>query len=212
MDKRCCVFDMDGTLIDSMPFWRSLARNYLTRWGLHPDEKRLSAVQTMTMVEAARYLIDCFGIPTLPEQAAIEMNQLMEQHYRQDVPLKPGVLEYLSALRARGSRLCVATATARPLAQICLARLGVADKFEFILSCEEIGISKTQPDVFLLAAERLERQPSEIAVYEDSLYAARTAKKAGFYTVGVYEPTAAQDWPVLSALANERIADWRDAI
>ena len=91
----------------------------------------------------------------------------------------------------------VATATAEPLARACFARLGVDGLFDFILSCETIGVSKDRPDVYLLAAERLGAAPAETAVFEDALYAARAAREAGFYVVGVPEPAYAADWPCL---------------
>ena len=140
------------------------------------------------------------------------MEAMMEEHYRRDVPLKPGVKEYLERLRARGCRLCVATATAEPLSHQCLSRLGVDHLFDFILSCETLGVSKNRPDVFLEAARRLRAAPGETAVFEDALYAARTAREAGFYTVAVPEPSYAGDWPELSALADECILDWRNAV
>ena len=108
--------------------------------------------------------------------------------------------------------MCVATGTAAPLARLCLERLGVADYFVDILSCEDIGVSKECPDIYLLAARRLGSTPEETAVFEDALYAARTAKKAGFYTVGVFEPGYAEWWEELSALADETITDWRNLI
>ena len=117
----------------------------------------------------------------------------VEEHYRSDVPLKPGVKAYLERLRGRGCRLCVATATAEPLARQCLSRLGVDGFFDFILSCETLGVSKDRPDVFLEAARRLGATPGETAVFEDALYAARTAREAGFYTVAVPEPSYAGD-------------------
>ena len=82
---------------------------------------------------------------------------------------------------------------------------------DFILSCETLGVSKDRPGVFLEAARRLGATPGETAVFEDALYAARTAREAGFYTVAVPEPSYAGDWPALSALADECILDWRNA-
>lgn len=212
MDKRFCIFDMDGTLVDSMPFWKALGRDYLEALGLHPTAEQLAPIGPMTMLEAAEYLMELFHIPGPPERIIGEMEAVMEHHYRTDVPLKPGVKEYLERLKASGARLCVATATAEPLSHACLTRLGVDGLFEFILSCETLGVGKSRPDVYLEAARRLGAEPGEIAVFEDALYAARTAKEAGFYTVAVAEPAYAGDWAALSALAHETITDWRNAL
>ena len=212
MDKKFCIFDMDGTLVDSMPAWKSLSRDYLEARDRHPTLEQLIRMGPMTMLEGASYLMETFGLEGPPEEIAREMNAIMETHYRTDLPLKPGVEQYLKQLTAKGVRLCVATATAEPLALACLERLGVAEYFDFILSCEAVGKGKTQPDVYLEAARRMGSAPGDTAVFEDALYAAQTAKEAGFYTVGVPEASYEQDWPALAALADETIMDWRKAL
>ena len=212
MAKRFCIFDMDGTLVDSMPVWKSLGKDFLRARGHCPTQAQLSAMGPMTVAEGTRYLMDTFGLAGPPERIIGEMNDMMEAHYRTDIPLKPGAADYLAALRAGGGRLCVATATAEPLALACLERLGAARYLDFVLSCETVGAGKTRPDVYLEAARRLGAAPADTAVFEDALYAARTAKAVGFYVVGIPEAAYAQDWPALSALADETILDWRDAL
>ena len=212
MDKQFCIFDMDGTLTDSMHYWKDLGKDYLHSKGISPDERLLWMVQTMTMNQAARHFMDSFGLDGPPETIISEMHAIMEAHYRNDVPLKPGVQDYLKRLKDRGAKLCVATATANYLAEACLARLGVLDLFAFVLSCETVGVSKERPDLFLQAAQRLGGPPEETAVFEDALFAARTAKTAGFYTVGVYDNSYETHWPELQALAHETIFDWRQAL
>lgn len=214
MDKKFCIFDMDGTLVDSMHYWRDLGRDYLAGKGVTGEraERTLREIGPMTMLQSAALFQDRFGFSGTPESIVAEMEAVMDRHYRSDVPLKPGILEYLEALKARGCRLCVATATAEPLSHVCLKRLEVDGLFDFILSCESIGVGKTRPDVYLEAASRLGAEPGDCAVFEDALFAARTAKAAGFYTVAVQEPAFARDWEELQALADEIITDWRSAL
>ena len=212
MDKQFCIFDMDGTLVDSMPLWKSLGKDYLKARGHSPTPDQLAALGPMTMLEGAAFLIETFGVEGPPERIIDEMHAVMENHYRTDIPLKPGIEAYLNRLKGEGAKLCVATATAEPLAMACLERLGVAHYFDFILSCEAVGKGKTQPDVYLEAARRMGSAPRDTAVFEDALYAAQTAKEAGFYTVGVPEASYEQDWPALAALADETIMDWRKAL
>ena len=107
--------------------------------------------------------------------------------------------------------MCVASATAEELMDACLSRLGVAQYFSFLLSCETVGVGKNQPDVYWEAAKRLGAEPAEIAVYEDALYAAETAKSAGFYTVTVWDDSNQPHWETLTVLADEVILDWRTA-
>lgn len=211
MDKKFCIFDMDGTLVDSMGYWCDLGRDYLRSKGVEADAAFLRHIQTMTMLGSAAYIMETFSIPGPPQRIVDDMHAVMAEHYRRDVPLKPGMLDYLENLKQRGCRMCVATATAAPLALTCLERLGVMEYFDFLLSCEEVGVSKRSPDIYLESARRMGAAPREVAVFEDALFAARTAKEAGFYVVAVQDENCAGEWPELSALAHETVTDWRDA-
>ena len=124
-----------------------------------------------------------FGLTGNPEA---EMNAMMNAHYRNDIPLKSGVRNYLQCLHDKGVRMCVASATAEHLMESCLVRLGVREYFEFLLSCETVGAGKHSPLVYHESAKRFHAQPTEIAVYEDALYAVQTAKNAGYYVCLLY--------------------------
>ncbi len=195
-----------------MMYWQRLGREYLAARGITEHvEAVLERIKAMTMVESAALFIEQFGIPGPPERVAEEMNAVMERHYRNDIPLKSGAAAYLSALNAQGVQMCVATATPEPLARECLARLGILDRFRFVLSCDAVSAGKDRPDVFLEAARRLGQAPEKIAVYEDAFFAAQTAKRAGFYTVGVWDDSAGGRWEQLSALTDETIRNWQEA-
>ena len=209
MDKRFAIFDMDGTLVDSMVYWQRLGREYLASRGVTEGvDEVLERIKAMTMAESSALFIETFGLPGTPETVEAEMNAVMDGHYRSDIPLKPGAAHYLAALKARGTKMCVATATPEPLARACLERLGVLEDFAFLLSCDEVAAGKDKPDVFFEAARRLGSAPAETAAFEDALFAARTAKDAGFYTVGVYDASGDGHWNELTALSDETVRDW----
>ena len=210
MDKRFAIFDMDGTLIDSMAFWKNLATEYLNAKGVAKiPADILEQIKPMTMSESAALFKQEFGLTGDPEA---EMNAMMDAHYRNDIPLKPGVREYLENLHRQGVRMCVASATAEQLMEACLTRLGVRDYFEFLLSCETVGAGKRSPLVYHEAARRLGAAPREIAVYEDALYAVQTAKTAGFHVVGVYDDSAACNWQAIEQESDEVILIWEEAV
>ena len=210
MDKKYAIFDMDGTLIDSMIFWKNLALEYLSSKGVKEIPEDLpERIKPMTMSESAALFQREFGLAGDPEA---EMNARMDDHYRKDILLKPGVREYLQMLHRQGARMCVASATAEHLMEACLTRLGVRDYFEFLLSCETVGAGKRSPLVYHEAAKRLAAAPGEIAVYEDALYAVRTAKEAGYYVVGVYDESASGNWQNIENLADEIIMNWEENI
>jgi len=212
MDKLFAIFDMDGTLVDSMIYWKHLASEFLESKGVQDISPNiLERIKPMTMTESAALFIQEYGLSGTAESVAAEMNAMMDEHYRRDIPLKPGADAYLEALHRRGAHMCVASATAEELMEACLKRLGVAQYFSFLLSCETVGTGKNRPDVYLEAAKRLGAQPEEIAVYEDALYAANTAKQAGFYTIVVRDDSNQLHWETLTALADEKILDWQAA-
>lgn len=211
--KAYAIFDLDGTLADSMGFWRQFGREYLAGCGIdNPPTAVLDQTKSMTVTEAAGLFLRTFHLQGPAADIAAEMNAVMAGHYHRDIPLKPGVRAYLDRLRFKGVRMAVASATDRTLVEACLRRLGVLSYFEFVCSCEEVGAGKERPDVFLEAARRLGAPPRDIAVYEDSLAAVRTAKAAGFHTVAVYDPYSEAEWSALQALAGETIPDWSHAI
>lgn len=206
MDKKFAIFDMDGTLVDSMVYWQRLASEFLETKGImHVSDEIMEQIKPMTMVESAALFLKEFSLPGNPETIAGEMDAVMDGHYRQDIPLKAGVRAYLDRLRDSGVRMCIASATAELLAAQCLRRLGILNYFDFLLSCETVGAGKNSPAVYLAAAARLGAPAADIAVYEDALYAVETAKKAGFYVIGVYDESAAGHWNKICMLADETI-------
>ena len=206
MDKPFVIFDMDGTLIDSMHHWRDFGREYLEQCGIEGDhEALLERVQHMTMLESAAAFKEAFDLQGTPQMIVHDMENMIAEHYLFDIPLKPGAEEYLRRLREDDVWLCIATATPEPLARACLARLGVLDCFAFILSCDDVNASKDQPDIFLECAWRLGASPEETAVFEDAYYAARTAKEAGFYVVGVYDDDNARHWKDMPEVCDETV-------
>ena len=213
MGQRFAIFDMDGTLVDSMMYWHNLGQEYLESKGVTGDlNEVLERSKPMTMVESGALFIQEFGLARTPESVAAEINAVMEGHYRCDVQLKAGAKEYLEQLRRAGIKLCVASATAEDLVQVCLTRLGVADYFEFLLSCETVGTGKNRPDVYFAAAERLGAAVENTVVYEDAWYAVRTAKNAGFRVVAIYDNNSRARWDEIRAMADTPIESWTELL
>ena len=209
-NKKYCILDMDGTIIDSMPYWNRLSPDYLNSKGIEGNFDDLMArIKTMIMPEACAFLKEQFNLPEEPAQIQEQLADVMRGHYERDIPLKKGVRESLEKMRENGATLCIVSATASPLVRLCLERLGIWNLFSFALSCEEVGHGKDRPDAFLEAARRMGARPDETAVYEDAGLALRTAKKAGFHTVGVYDPYC-EDWEEIVRTADEVITEWGD--
>lgn len=214
MDKKYAIFDMDGTLIDSMAYWKNLGREYLALQGITENvDEVIKKIKPMTMTESAELFRKEFNLSGTKEAIAAHMNQMMDVHYQNDIPLKDGIDHYLEILNQKGVKMCVASATDIELMTACLTRLGIKKYFSFLISCEEVGAGKNHPDIYFEAAKRLQENeninPGEIAVFEDAPYAISTAVEAGFYTIAVLDQNNKHKWEQLKAQSNEYIDDWR---
>lgn len=210
MEKKFAIFDMDGTLVDSGAVWARLAKEYLAGLGVNLSSQLIEDTSHLTMPETASYFVQVLNLPLPPEKIASDINSRMEQRYRTDIPLKPGAFSLLERLYAAGFKMCVASSTSPALIDACLRRLGVRDCFQFLLSSEEVGVGKSKPDVYLEAARRLGSKPENTFVFEDLLFAVKTAKSAGFPVVAVYDRESAGDREALEALADRYITRWDD--
>lgn len=207
MNKRYAIFDMDGTILDSMPVWRGLGKSYLLSHNIIPPSDLRKIIAPLTLSETAGYF-QTLGVAGTVEEIVESLNSYMRVQYETTIGPREGIEDYIKALQSLGVRCCVATATNAHLAELCLARLNLLHYFEFIVSCETIGIGKTEPDVYFHAARLLGAQPGEIAVLEDAPYAAETAKQAGFYVIGIYDPCSERHQERLKATIDEYITDY----
>ncbi|WP_313343298.1 HAD family phosphatase [Sedimentibacter sp.] len=181
------IFDLDGTLLESMEAWNNLGRDLLYPKGVKVPDNLNDIIKPMTLRESAEYFQTAFKINLSVDEILNEMSIIMEAKYKNELELKPYVKEYLIKLKNNNVKMCIASATPLNMIEAALKRLDIIDFFEFISSCDEVGVGKNQPDIFYYAAKKLKAEPSEIAVYEDADFALITAKEANFYTIGVYD-------------------------
>lgn len=181
------IFDVDGTLLDSMSIWDTIGAAYLRSIGYEPREDLNAVFKSMSLHQAARYYQTAYGV-TLSIKAILEgVNARLEQFYRREALLKPGAAELLERLRRDGIKLCIATATDRYLVEAALDRCGVLPCVEEIFTCGEVGHGKDEPYIFEAALRSLGTERGQTWVFEDALYAIRTAKGAGFPVAAVYD-------------------------
>ena len=187
MRIRGAIFDVDGTLLDSMFIWDTIGETYLRSIGYQPKENLNETFKNMSLHQAARYYQTEYGVTLSIDQIMDGVNVMLERYYRFEVPLKPGVAELLERLRQSGVKLCIATATDRHLVEAALDRCGVLSCFGEIFTCNEVGHGKDEPDIFEDALRFLGTRREETLVFDDALYAVRTAKEAGFPVAVIYD-------------------------
>jgi len=205
------IFDLDGTLLDSMFIWDTIGEEYLRSLGKEPHEDLKETFMTLTLEEAAVYYREHYGVTLSVKEIVDGVNSMVEQTYRTKVTLKPGIPEYLAWLKENGVRMCVATVTDRYLVEETLERLGVRHYFLEIFTCAEVGFGKDKPIIYQKALEHLGTVKDETYVFEDMLFALNTAKTDGFPTVGVYDRHEVHQ-DELKELADYYIFDFTDPI
>ena len=208
MNCKQWIFDMDGTLTDSMTaVWETAPLALLRRYGREPKADLRTTLLSMGMADGAQYLIREYGLPLKPEDYFGVMRSVIAELY-ESVELKPGVRELLARLKAKGARMCICSNTWSDQCKAVLTRLGLDDHFEFYVEAQG-PLHKSRPDVFFEALHRLGgTDPRTCAVCEDSLYAARTAHDAGFYVIGIADTASAADEPALRQVSDQFLQEW----
>lgn len=197
------IFDLDGTLIDSMQVWYDVDRRFLGENGVsEPPEDISDRVKKMTIDQSSELFIREFGLKCSKEYVIQRIEELVRLEYEENIPLKPGVEELLDVLDSRGIPCGVATVTYCSLAEAVLRRCGIRDRFRFLLTDRDFPEGKNSPDIYMKAAELLGTRPEETLVTEDSLHCVETAKNAGFITAAVYDRAAEADRTALEQLAD----------
>ena len=207
---RGVIFDVDGVLLNSMPVWENLGELYLNHLGIEAEKGLGARLYTMSLEQSAAYLIDRYHLEMTPEEVIRGVNREVEEFYAQRVPLKEGVRQYIEEFRERGVPMAIATTGDRKNAEAALKRLNVLRFFQGVFTCSEIGSSKNEPDIYYAAALQLDTEPGQTWVFEDALHAIRTAKQAGFRTVGVYDKANDRDLAHIWNTADIYLPEFKD--
>ena len=196
------IFDMDGTLLNTLGAWKNSTSNFLRSRGIEPPENIDAEMAALSLMDGARAIKKRFGFTESPEEILQMAIAPIRKFYEEDAMPKPGVPRVLQELKAQGIKLCVATASDRDFAEAALTRTGLMDYIDFIITCDEVGVGKQNPLVYETALKKLGTDRKRTLVVEDALHALQTAKKAGFPTAGVYEANFAADQAFLQSDAT----------
>lgn len=189
-DIEGAIFDMDGTLLDSMHIWDDLGARYLRSIGVTPDDNLREVLRALSLQQAAEHFIDHYGVNQTVLEITRAIYGIIANCYYHEVTEKRGVRDLLDAMRAAGVKMYVATATDRSLSQAALENNGLYEYFSGMVTCSEVGHGKDEPDIYIAARDAIGTDTAKTAVFEDALHAAQTAKDAGFIVVGVEDESA----------------------
>lgn len=207
---RAAIFDVDGTILDSMGIWEDAGARYLRSIGKEPEEGLGRLLFPMTIEEGAAYVKERYHmVQSLPEIMQGVLDTVRDFYY-EEAPLKNGVREFLEKLSENRIPAAAATSSEREHIEAAFERLGIRKYFREIFTCSEVGKGKSDPLIYLTAAGCLGEDPAETWVFEDALYALRTAGTAGFRTVGVYDRYGSGNEEELKRRADVYVRDFAD--
>ena len=204
--KRNIIMDIDGTLADSMPFWKKSAREYAILRGADIPDNFDEITGVMDLNDYAEYVKNVLGIDTNLEQITEAAVEIMNKHYEKDIPAKDGMTELVTREYEAGSRLVVFTASDRRSVEILLSHLGIRECFYDIYTVYDVGLKKSDKNSYLKVAELAGmKDTSQVWVYEDILRGVKAAKEAGLNVCAVYDEDSAGDWEDIKELADKTL-------
>jgi len=212
MNVEGMIFDLDGTLIDSMPAWENIGSDFLIKYGINPPDDLNETIKTMSFAESARYFIEFYGVAMTEAQVGDEINGMIRENYAKHIALKPFVKETLDQYFNQGIKMAILTATHKTLTELVLRRFGLQDHFQFILTSGMTGLSKSQPDIYHQAVAQLELPAPQIAIFEDALYCIQAARESGCHIIGVFDEASKNDWEAIKNSSDYAIMSFKELL
>lgn len=206
------IFDLDGTLLDSMQMWMEIDIRFLKEHGICATDDYSQTVKTLGYRKAAEYMIERYHLPLSVDEVVSRWGAMADEEYATRIRLKEGAEEYIRRLHKSGRKLAIATALTLSSVEFALRSNGIFELFESVTMLHEVSRGKGFPDIYLLAAERLSLKPDECVVYEDILEGISGAKAGGFLVCGVYDDSSMYDWPKIQSVADHAITSWHELL
>lgn len=211
-DKKAVIFDLDGTLVDSMWIWKEIDIRFLGRYGLNVPEGLNDALEGFSFYETALYFKKHFPLPLSVEEIMAAWNEMAAEMYTKEIPLKDGAKEFISMLKEKDMPLGIATSNSRDLARTCLEANDIIDSFDYICTSDEVPKGKPEPDVYLHTAEALKVKPQDILVFEDIPYGLMAGNRANMTTCAVKDSYSERAMKEKLSIADYYIESYYDIL
>jgi HAD superfamily hydrolase (TIGR01509 family) len=206
------LFDFDGTLVDSMPTFCSCMLRILDENNIAYDKDITKTITPLGLNGTADFYINDLGLKMPKEQLLLLMKEYMLDAYLHTIPAKANVISVLKALKARGASLNVLTASPHATLDPCLKRLGMWELFDNIWSCDDFATTKADPQIYVMAAERMHTTVEKVLFLDDNLNADLTAKSAGMQVCGVYDDSSKDYVEQMKAANDYYIYDFQELL
>ena len=209
--KKYCVFDLDGTLIDSMGEWAQTMIDILDEENISYPDDIIATITPLGNAKTAELFIE-MGVDSDKDALIERMGRYAIKAYSERIVTKPYIPELLKKLKSEGHILAVLTASPHITTDVCLKKNGVYDLFDKVWSVNDFGLTKSQPEIYVEAAKRLGADISEITFFDDNLTALTTAKKAGLECVAVYDKSSENDTEKIKNIADRYIVSAKELL
>ena len=206
------IFDLDGTLIDSMGMWHEIDVEYLMRFGIEVPDDLQKELEGLTYTDVARYFKDRFHIPDSISEIGDAWLQMAGEKYRKTIPLKPGVREFLAEVKARNHKTAIASSNHLQLIEDILRIHGIYDYIDAITTCDDVGLGKPDPEVYTVTAGKLGIDPGSCLVFEDIPVGIQAGKAAGMRVIAVEDTYSEHMREEKALLADGYITDFRELL
>lgn len=206
------IFDLDGTLYDSMGMWGQIDIDYLARFGLDRPENLQAELEGLSFQETSCFFKERFGIPDDPETIQADWLKMAAEAYNGKLPLKPGAEEFLKYLKEAGIPAAIASSNHYDLIEESLQARGLAPYISALITCDDVKANKPDPAVYLTAADKLGVKPEKCLVFEDIVPGILAGKRAGMTVCAVDDAYSRGTQEEKIALADAFITDYRELL
>jgi HAD superfamily hydrolase (TIGR01509 family) len=209
---KAIIFDVDGTLVDSMWIWKQVDIDFLKRRKTELPIDLQKDIEGLSYTSTAEYFKERFKLPETVEEIKEEWRVMADDFYNNIIPLKAGVKELLQIIREHNLKIGIATSNSRELVETMIKKHEIGKYFDSIRTSCEVPRSKPFPDVYLQAAKDLDVMPENCLVFEDTVAGATAAKAAGMRVVVIYDELSAESRSHLEQLSELYIMDFHEFI
>ena len=207
-DVKAGIFDLDGTLVDSMWMWETIDIEFLGKYGYSCPPELQKTIEGMGFTETAVYFKERFSLPLSIEEIKQIWTEMSIDKYRNEVPLKPGAKEFLTYLKEHGIKAGIATSNGREMVEAVLESLGVRGFFQVVTTACEVNAGKPAPDIYLYVAEKLGVKPEDCMVFEDVPAGILAGKRAGMTVYAIEDEFSRKMEAEKRELADGYIRDY----
>ena len=207
-NKKAVIFDLDGTLVDSMWMWKAIDIEYLGKFGISLPPTLQKDIEGMSFSETAVYFKETFQIKDSLEEIKADWNQMAYEKYTKEVSLKKGAKEFLQFCKEKGIKLGIATSNSRELVDATLEALNIKEYFDCVMTACEVAKGKPAPDIYLAVADKVKISPVECLVFEDIEMGILAGKNAGMEVCAIEDEFSMDQKELKKKLADYYIKDY----